>query len=122
MHGFRVDPADSTPPYQQLRACVIEAIRAGSLLPGQQLPTVRALADAAGLAINTVAHAYRSLDEDGVLEGRGRAGTFVTPGASGDEEGRRAAIEFAARARRLGLDEERALALVRDALRAVHPG
>ena len=121
VQNFRVDPSDHTPPYLQLRARVIEAIRSGQLVPGQKLPTVRALADTAGLAVNTVAHAYRSLDEDGFVEGRGRAGTFVTLSASGDEQARRAALDFAERIARLDLNEDQVVLLVRDALRALNP-
>lgn len=119
VRAFRVDPEDHTPPYLQLRTRVIEAIRSGQLVPGQQLPTVRALADSAGLAVNTVAHAYRSLDEDGFVEGRGRAGTFVTMTASGDEQARRAALDFAERISRLDLEESQIIEYVRDALRAL---
>lgn len=49
----------------------------GSLGPGDRLPAVRALADALGLAPNTVAAAYRSLGVRGVVVGKGRHGTFV---------------------------------------------
>ena len=52
-------------------------IHRGSIGPGARLPTVRALAEQLDLAPNTVAKAYRRLEEDGLLEGRGRRGTFV---------------------------------------------
>jgi DNA-binding transcriptional regulator YhcF (GntR family) len=52
-------------------------IEAGTLLPGDRVPTVRALAQELGLAPNTVARAYRDLEAEGWLVGRGRAGTFV---------------------------------------------
>ena len=52
-------------------------IHRGSIGPGARLPTVRALAEQLDLAPNTVAKAYRRLEEDGLLEGRGRQGTFV---------------------------------------------
>ena len=52
-------------------------------------PTVRSLASELGLAVNTVARAYRELESASLLETRGRAGTFV--GANGDAGKARAA-------------------------------
>ncbi|MGF1600013.1 MAG: aminotransferase class I/II-fold pyridoxal phosphate-dependent enzyme [Acidimicrobiales bacterium] len=52
-------------------------IGVGHLLPGERVAPVRALAAELGLAPNTVAAAYRTLGERGVLVGRGRRGTFV---------------------------------------------
>ena len=66
-----------------------DLIDRGELLPGERLPTVRALAADAALAPNTVARAYRELEAAGYLEGRGRAGTFVVdqpPPVTGDAE------------------------------------
>lgn len=77
---FTVDHDSATPPFRQLQNGVIQAISDGALLPGQQLPTVRALAARLGLATNTVASAYRALEAAGILIGEGRAGTFVSLG------------------------------------------
>ncbi|GAA1625321.1 GntR family transcriptional regulator [Leucobacter chromiireducens] len=115
---FRADPALPDPPFQQLRAHVHSGIRDGRILPGERLPTVRALAAAAGLAANTVASAYRALEEDGIAEGRGRAGTFVSLDALGDPAARAAAQAYADRIIELGLAPERAQELLRDAFRA----
>lgn len=52
-------------------------ILTGELAPGARLPPVRAAAGAVGLAPNTVAAAYRSLANRGLILGRGRLGTFV---------------------------------------------
>ena len=41
------------------------------------MPTVRALAEQVGLAVNTVARVYRELEADGVVVTEGRRGTFV---------------------------------------------
>ncbi|WP_125098460.1 GntR family transcriptional regulator [Leucobacter chromiireducens] len=117
--AFRADPRLPEPPAHQLRERVFRAIQSGELPPGTRLPTVRALAEATGLAPNTVASAYRALDEAGAVEGRGRAGTFVSLAARGDAEARRAASEFAERAAELGLSPERAIELVGEAFRAL---
>ncbi len=64
---------------------------------GTRLPTIRHLAADLGLAVNTVGRAYRELEEAGLIETRGRAGSFVA--AAGEEAGSglaRAAAEYAA--------------------------
>ncbi|HWD04258.1 MAG TPA: GntR family transcriptional regulator [Amycolatopsis sp.] len=112
------DSTSPVPPYEQVRSAIAKQINNGTLAVGAKLPTVRALAADLGVAPNTVARAYRELEEAGLLETRGRAGSFV--GASGDETRSRAqtaAAEYAAVTRRLGLTPEAALAIVEAALR-----
>ncbi|MFJ3233254.1 GntR family transcriptional regulator [Streptomyces sp. NPDC086787] len=110
---------DSAPPYEQVRARISEQARSGALPVGYRLPTVRGLAETLGLAVNTVAKAYRALEADGVIETRGRNGTFVAAaGSAAEREAATAAQSYAERVRRLGLEEKAALAAVRDALRA----
>ncbi|MEU1149170.1 GntR family transcriptional regulator [Streptomyces sp. NPDC005863] len=116
-----IDEGAGDAPYEQVRARIAEQARSGGLPVGYKLPTVRGLAESLGLAANTVAKAYRALEADGVIETRGRNGTFVA--AAGDAAARAAATEaraFAERARRLGLSEADALGAVRDAVRAVY--
>jgi DNA-binding transcriptional regulator YhcF (GntR family) len=97
---------------------VVAAVAVGELGAGAKLPTVRALAAELGLAVNTVARTYRELEADGVIETRGRAGSFVAPqGDAGQQQAQVAAREFVERARRLGLDDSAALDLVRAAQR-----
>ncbi|MFF4245030.1 GntR family transcriptional regulator [Streptomyces sp. NPDC001822] len=116
-----VDPDSATAPYEQLRAQLSEQARSGILPVGYRLPTVRGLAGELGLAANTVAKAYRALESDGVIETRGRNGTFVAP--AGDAAARHAATaaqEYAEQVRRLGLSEADALARAEDAVRAAY--
>lgn len=116
-----LDPQSETAPYEQLRAQIAEQARSGRLPVGCKLPTVRGLAQDLGLAANTVAKAYRALETDGVIETRGRAGTFVA--AAGDAAQRRAAAAaatYATEAHRLGLTQAAAQAAVSDALRAAY--
>ncbi|WP_422129628.1 GntR family transcriptional regulator [Streptomyces misionensis] len=118
---IRID--DSAPPYEQVRAQISEQARAGVLPVGYRLPTVRGLAESLGLAVNTVAKAYRALEGDGVIETRGRRGTYVAAaGSAAQREASLAAQAYADRAHRLGLGEDEALAAVRDALRAAYEG
>ncbi|MET9436592.1 GntR family transcriptional regulator [Streptomyces sp. NPDC006551] len=116
-----VDTGSPTAPYEQLRAQIAERARSGALPVGYKLPTVRGLAEDLGLAANTVAKAYKALEADGVIETRGRHGTFVA--AAGDAAERRAAsaaAAFAEEARRLGLTREAARGAVDEALRAAY--
>ncbi|MGV9557990.1 GntR family transcriptional regulator [Streptomyces sp. NPDC003401] len=117
---LKIDIVEGVAPYEQVRAQIAEQARSGALPVGHRLPTVRGLAESLGLAANTVAKAYRALETDGVIETRGRNGTFVAAvGPAAERELAAAARIYAERARRLGLGEEEALAAVRDALRAV---
>jgi len=115
--SLAVDATSATPPYEQIRMQVIEAVRTGALVPGDKLPTVRRLADDLGLAPNTVARSYRALEQDEVIETRGRLGSFVA--ATGDATHKQvqlAAVAYADRAKSLGVDADEALAIVRAAL------
>ncbi|EPD61548.1 MULTISPECIES: GntR family transcriptional regulator [unclassified Streptomyces] len=112
---------DSAAPYEQVRAQISDQARSGVLPVGYRLPTVRGLAESLGLAANTVAKAYRALESDGVIETRGRHGTYVAAaGSAAERELAAAAQAYAERARRLGMAESEAAAAVRDALRAAY--
>jgi DNA-binding transcriptional regulator YhcF (GntR family) len=118
-----VDFDDAVAPFEQLRGQVAEQARSGKLPVGYKLPTVRGLAADLGLAANTVAKAYRALESDGVIETRGRNGTFVA--AAGDAAEREAAVAagvFAERVKRLGLSREAAERAVAEAMRAAYAG
>lgn len=74
---LKVDPEADRPPFDQLRTQIIDGVRDGRLTAGMRLPTVRDLAGQLGLAVNTVARSYRELESAGIVETRGRSGTFV---------------------------------------------
>ncbi|ANE79546.1 GntR family transcriptional regulator [Mycobacterium adipatum] len=103
----RLDQRAGAPLFDQLRTQIIGGVRDGRLTPGTRLPTVRDLAGQLGLAVNTVARAYRELEAAGVLETRGRFGTFVARIDPADNAMAAAAHAFAetARAQGLGRDE-----------------
>ncbi len=113
---IRIDPGSRIPPFEQLRAQLALMVSSGRLRPGSRVPTVRGLADTLQLSNGTVARAYRELEVQGVLIGRGRRGTFVSdnpPNSYSAQERRRllteAAAEFVAVARQLDIDDDTAL-------------
>jgi DNA-binding transcriptional regulator YhcF (GntR family) len=111
---IRVLPESAVPPYEQVRAQIADAIENGALAAETRLPTVRELAGELGLAVNTVARAYRELETAGLVETRGRHGSFV---ASLDTKARRQAVRatrtFATSMRKLGIGPSEILALLR---------
>lgn len=114
-----IDPSSPVPPFEQLRAQLVDAVATGELVAGERLPTVRRLAEDLGLAPGTVARAYRELEASGFIETRGRNGTFVSPqGDAAMQQAQRAASVFAEQIRALRLDADQAIALVTAALRA----
>ncbi len=113
-----VDPTSAEAPFEQVRRQLVALVSAGELAPGTRLPTVRRLADDLGLAPNTVARAYRELETDGVIDTRGRLGSFVAAhGSAAERQAQEAAAEYAARIHRLGLSPDAGVALVTAALR-----
>ncbi|WP_086738827.1 aminotransferase class I/II-fold pyridoxal phosphate-dependent enzyme [Streptomyces glaucescens] len=71
----------------EISASVEEAVSSGALEPGQLLPPMRELAARLGVNPNTVAAAYRTLRERGVIETDGRRGSRVRarPATTGRE-------------------------------------
>ncbi len=106
-----IDPQAAEPAFEQLRQQVAGQVDSGELRPGDKLPTVRTLATELGLAPNTVARAYRELEASGIVDTRGRSGTFV----SGNKQGsaaRQAAADYVAKARALGLSDAETIELL----------
>jgi DNA-binding transcriptional regulator YhcF (GntR family) len=85
---LRLDPDDSTPPYEQLRRQLSAVIQSGTLAPQTRLPTVRQLAADLGVAAGTVMRAYAALEGEGLVVTRRGGGTAVSdaPPALSDEE------------------------------------
>ena len=78
--GFvlKLDLRSGVPVYRQIIDQVLGGISAGSLKPGDQLPTVRQLAVDLAINPNTVVRAYRELEIRGVLATQQGTGTFIT--------------------------------------------
>lgn len=112
-----IDSASPVPPFEQIRAQLAAQIHERALAVGTRLPTIRRLAADLGLAVNTVGRAYRELEEAGLIQTRGQAGSFVSAaGEQGRERARRAAAEYAAVIAELGIGATEAIRIVRAAL------
>jgi GntR family transcriptional regulator len=115
------------PVYEQIVRQVQEGVATGQLKPGDPLPTVRQLAGDLQLNRNTVARAYRQLEDQGVILTAGRKGTFVRDDAM-QEVGRiksghaeRMVREMVTTLRDTGLDLSEISALFNNALLKVKP-
>src|ERR1700731_2617352 len=97
---------NGVPIYVQLRDQLAALIGRGTLKPGERLPTMRQVAVALRIDLNTVQRAYAELEREGILTlVRGR-GTFVAeapPARSGRSETEALAAKIAAQAQALGV-------------------
>ena len=73
---------NGVPIYLQIVNQVKYLVAAGRLLPGEELPPIRTLAERLAINPNTVARAYRELEVAGVVVKRGTTGTFVSDAGS----------------------------------------
>jgi len=88
-----ISTGSTIPIYRQIADQICRAIATGHLVPGEQVPSVRALAEQLVLNPNTAGKAYAALIRDGVLEAQQGKGVFVAR--------RRAVYTKAERLRRL---------------------
>lgn len=72
-----LDPKSAVPLYEQIVVSVKAAVATGDLRAGDLLPSVRELAGRHRINPATVTQAYRALEEEGFVELRQGAGTFV---------------------------------------------
>jgi GntR family transcriptional regulator len=81
---IKIDFRSGIPIYIQIMEQVKRLVETGVLRPGDQLPTVRQLAADLRVNFNTVARAYRLLDEAGIISTQHGRGTYIleveTPG------------------------------------------
>lgn len=119
---FSIDLHSGMPVYRQLIDQVRGGIASGSLIPGDQLPTVRQLAVDLEINPNTVMRAYRELELGGLLETHQGTGTFISnkkmekKSAERDRQLTQMAGEFAARAGASGFSLEDLIDRLRDLL------
>ncbi len=75
---LQIDFRSGLPIYTQIVNQVQAQVVGGILKPGDQLPTVRALAEEMRVNFNTVARAYRILDEERIISTQQGRGTYIT--------------------------------------------
>ena len=100
---LQLDFTSDVPIYQQIRNQVVLAIASGRLDPGDKLPTIRTLAEEAGINMMTASKAYQLLKQEGYIPTDRRSGAttgrrFTRPG----DGGRTAAAYLRAAAGRAG--------------------
>jgi len=115
------------PVYEQIVRQIQDRVAAGELKPGAPLPTVRQLAGDLQLNRNTVARAYKQLEDRGVILTAGRKGTFVRDNASREVErikssrAERSVRQLVAALLGEGLSSAEIQTLFNDAMRAAQP-
>ena len=78
----RLNPQSGTPLYLQLVEHLKHSIATGAVKAGEQLPSVRKMAEDLLINPNTVVHAYRDLESEGIVELRHGSGVFVRESVS----------------------------------------
>lgn len=111
--ALQLDFHSGLPIYIQIVNQIQSQLASGVLTAGDQLPTVRALAEELRVNFNTVARSYRMLDEAGVISTQQGRGTYITekPPPEVSERLRREALaslagRYVREARRLGFDSD----------------
>jgi GntR family transcriptional regulator len=120
---LRLDARSGVPPYLQIAEQVRQALVAGILLPGDQLPTVKEVVTRLAVNPNTVFKGYRELEREGLVEGRPGAGTYLLRRPAGPPPATHASLarslaRWVQRARAEGLDDRSIEALLRETLHA----
>lgn len=92
---LQIDFRSGLPIYTQIVNQVQAQVASGVLQPGDQLPTVRALAEELRVNFNTIARAYRILDEERIISTQQGRGTYITeiPPPKVSEKLRRESLE-----------------------------
>ena len=121
---LHLDFHSGLPIYTQIVNQIQSQLANGILKPGDQLPTVRALAEELRVNFNTVARAYRMLDEVRIISTQQGRGTYITekPPPDVSEKLRHESLtaltqRFIAEAVRLGFSEKEVSQMVRDSLK-----
>src|SRR5512135_261315 len=122
---LQIDFRSGLPIYTQIVNQVQAQIAGGLIQPGDQLPTVRALAEELRVNFNTVARAYRILDEARIISTQQGRGTYITeiPPPRVTEKLRRESLEaltqrYISEAMRLGFSKDEISAMAKGQLQA----
>jgi len=122
---LQIDFRSGLPIYTQIVNQLQAQVVGGVLKPGDQLPTVRALAEELRVNFNTVARAYRILDEARIISTQQGRGTYITdvPPPNISERLRRESLEaltqrYISEAMRLEFPKSEISQMVKDQLKA----
>src|SRR5476649_2893220 len=74
---IHISPRDGVPIYLQIVQQVRRLVASGELMPGDELPSIRVLADSLVINPNTVAHAYKELESAGLVTSSRGLWTYV---------------------------------------------
>jgi GntR family transcriptional regulator len=74
---IEIDFLNGIPIYEQIALNILGLIERDELKTGDQLPTIRALAEDLGVNFNTVARSYRMLDQSAVISTQQGRGTYI---------------------------------------------
>ncbi len=77
--AITISTGSKVPIYKQIGDQVWQAVATGMLVVGDQLPSVRALAEELVVNPNTIARVYADLTRDGLIESRAGRGVFIAP-------------------------------------------
>lgn len=123
--SLRLDFHSGLPIYIQIMNQIEQQVSGGLLKPDTQLPTVRALAAELRVNFNTVARAYRLLDEAGIISTQQGRGTYIIekPPPEVEKKLRRQTLEALARqyigeAKRLEFSDAEISQMLRDQLKS----
>ena len=79
---IQIEAKDGVPIYLQVMQQIKYLVASGRLRPGEELPSIRTLAEQLLVNPNTIARAYRELETAGVVEKRRTAGTYIAENGS----------------------------------------
>lgn len=78
---FQINPSNGVPVYEQVARQIMFAVAAGSILPGEMIPSVREMARELAINPNTVARAFRDLQDQKILQPVRGTGVAITSNA-----------------------------------------
>ncbi|WP_105565501.1 GntR family transcriptional regulator [Microbacterium halophytorum] len=119
---IRIDPTREVPVFAQIAASIRADVVAGSVGPGDRLPSAKQVAASLGVNLHTVLHAYQQLREEGLVDMRPGRGAVVAAAAGPAAELRDDIGRIVARAASLGISRDALANLVRDASGGAGPG
>ncbi len=107
----------SSPVYIQIAERIKNLVFSGEYKAGEQIPSVRQLAQEAAVNPNTIQHAFIELENEGFIISKGTLGRFVTEDESVIEsyrqiEAKKLAHGVLKNAKRMGVSKEKLISLI----------